>query len=105
MLRSDMIARLDEGESPLELAIEKWYDIKAGRHNNIGPSTCALCYVYWRHDCVGCPIYEETGCDGCEHTPYEPFFDHHENCKEENCARCSELAQDEIEFLESLRRD
>lgn len=35
-----------------------------------GVSSCALCHIYFVYGCVGCPVRESTGQDGCRNTPY-----------------------------------
>jgi hypothetical protein len=39
-----------------------------------GPTTCALCRLYFRERCEGCPVKEETGYSNCDGTPYTLMF-------------------------------
>ena len=81
MYRDEMIVRLEEGEDPLELAIEKWTDIVVnldiiegfGNYDRMletGAANCALCRVF--DHCDGCPVYE-AGYKMCADTPFSMF--------------------------------
>lgn len=37
--------------------------------------TCAYCYLYLKEGCVKCPIYNVTGKELCNGTPFEEFID------------------------------
>ena len=73
--------------------------------------TCPLCQKYnngEREDnCKGCPIYEVTGKQYCENTPYKEIyrhtFDQHPHTNIQNqCQTCADLINEEIAFLRSL---
>ena len=58
MTPNEMKARLDKGESPLDVAIKKWEKIVANdgaefRRSGSGGDNCALCFVYLL--CADCP--------------------------------------------------
>lgn len=40
---------------------------------------CSLCRVFYRYDCVGCPIRERTGRINCHGTPYGDAYDAYGN--------------------------
>lgn len=118
MKRTKMIEELASGEDPLEVSIKKWEDIVNEKGTDMGRDNCALCYEYYfchqdnRYDeyCYGCPIYEKTGEDSCKDTPYQDWGEHK---KDEGrfgeawveCPECTELAQKELDFLKSLRKE
>lgn len=116
MDRDTMLGRLEEGEDPLELSIEKWEDIVEGVGFEDGIDNCALCEKYREYECAGCPI-DDSGNWGCEGTPYGEISDHMidcEDCKhyDENgdlldepiyCEEALVIAQRELDFLRSLR--
>lgn len=77
MSRGEMLDRLEAGEDPLELSIEKWERNKIHPRDewNIHGDTCALCEVYFDHDdvdlfCSECPLHENgMSCEEDE-SPY-----------------------------------
>lgn len=83
MYREEMVMRLQNGEDPLELSIEKWESLleQAKTDANefdgfeFSSSTCALCYIYRyvknQVDCGSCPVFEVTNLPYCHNTPYE----------------------------------
>lgn len=116
MTASEITKRLEDGESPLELSIEKYYRIikYIKEHNTlediiINQSTCALCHIYntcmknvsHANRCKRCPIYRRTGTTGCINTPFEDI----EAALDDNTDinYFLDCVQEEIEFLESLR--
>lgn len=115
---SELIKRIKEGESPLELSIEKHqnnlnYVIEKTLDNILlGTQTCALCLVYNPDsysldedyveslDCEKCPVYERSGMTACMNTPYMKIV------KANRCGNIDafiKATKDEISFLESLR--
>lgn len=55
----------------LEGSIKKWEGIAAGTVADLGADNCPLCKMFLGSDCKGCPVYEKTGRDSCEGTPYQ----------------------------------
>lgn len=39
-----------------------------------GVSDCPLCLIFRNVECEGCPVFETTGEEGCNGTPYESAF-------------------------------
>ena len=77
-----MLRRLQAGEDPLDLSIEKWQDIvdcvdrirqveEFPKELEEGEANCALCETYL--GCEGCPIRERTESRSCLGTPYYRF--------------------------------
>jgi len=106
MNRTEMLQRLEQGECPLEISIDKWQDIVDGEGGEEGPRNCALCETYkdveksgnnMPNDCVECPVYKKTGEKYCVDTPYTEY----DNCYDED--EEAEYAQEELDFLISLR--
>ena len=99
--------RLEAGEDPLELAIQKWKDIEEGNGLNGGTSNCALCkaYLLGRGSCYDCPADIDWG--GCSLTPFTEFTEY--ECKIINgykrfsIEKYYRLAHAERVYLESLR--
>ena len=115
MRREEMLKRLGAGEDPLELSIEKWYDIREHlqRINSFeeyddtlerGSLNCALC-IFFR-SCLECPVVTKNGKRleyvRCKGTPYSAFRIA-VSCQDLDAMR--KAADKEIEFLESLRGD
>jgi hypothetical protein len=105
---SECLERLEKGEDPLELSIEKWRDISKGIDVNLWNKyrNCGLCA---RLDgCDGCLIYMDTGESMCRNTPYEEFQDHHSECSgcgtDGICEVGREIALNMVKYLESLRK-
>jgi len=94
----------------LEKSIEKWEKIVAGKGEDRGRDDCALCKLFRKESCVGCPVYAKTGHLGCRGTPYVRWVNHHDykhfdessEIYEIECSECKRLAQEELEFLKSL---
>jgi exonuclease VII small subunit len=99
----EMENRLEKGEDPLELSIEKWRDIVDGKGKCYGPSNCALCHVYGIIEsdeaCSECPV-SKVGHPVCVKTPYEDYEDAFTHKNEKNMQK---YARQELAFLISLR--
>ena len=103
MDRKEMLARLEKGENPLELAIEKWQDIVEGKGEDLKTDNCALCELHNEgksdsDDCINCPIYQVTGHRYCYNTPYYLYIN---SFGEKMLLK---RAKEELEFLKSLRK-
>jgi len=97
----------------LELSIEKWKANALTRMKHtakIFAETCPLCHLFWKEDedmpeeqyCEGCPVKKRTGFYGCQGTPWVAVRDaYYDNCV--SVQEFRELAQAEVNFLESLR--
>ena len=96
----------------LEDSIKKWEDIIAGNDGDKGQINCSLCQRYLSSvSCFGCVVINNTGKDSCYGTPFRAWFNHHK--KEHSsviyrgrrikCPTCLELAQEELDYLKSLR--
>jgi hypothetical protein len=64
-----------------------------------GTTTCSLCKLYYKNDCLGCPVAEKTGKDFCKLTPY---VDYDRALEGEDAVALREAAHAEVEFLASL---
>jgi len=51
-------------------SIEKWKKIVDGTGVDEGVRNCPPCMEFYQKDCIGCPIFEDTGFRYCEKTPY-----------------------------------
>ena len=101
MKREEMLRRLEAGENPLELSIEKWQDIVDKKGTEDSYLNCALCEIYNKglYLCPGCPVATKTGSQFCVGTPYADYEKaqiHHKTRKQ--------IAIQELEFLKSLRK-
>ena len=107
-----MLKRLKAGEDPLDLSIEKWRNVvkhlyKITRFEEydweveMGACNCALCFVYARYKCNGCPIKKATGYGSCDKTPYESF---REARMDKNLEGMRKAAIAELKFLKSLKK-
>lgn len=95
-------------------SIEKWEAIANGSGEDLGPENCSLCKKFFRRDCDGCPVYEATGEECCQGSPYERWGE----LKSPDVAirarglrvearravsdRAKEIARKEVAFLKSL---
>lgn len=104
-------------EKALRESIEKWEKnakAEAPHEYVITGSHCPLCvmFVIRKMTCEGCPVYERTGKEQCEDTPW---FNAHvakldwEDClgsrvvlREDARQAAMQAALEEIEFLKSL---
>ncbi len=93
----------------LNLSIEKWERIVKGDGVDRGEDDCALCNMFIKGNCRGCPVSEVIGYWGCNNTPYENWTSHQnlkhwlEDEKKVHCSECKDLATKELEFLKDLR--
>ena len=99
MDRKEMLEKLKP--VALELAIQKWQDIVEGKGENLAENNCALCLLFAKDDCEGCPVKEAIGKKGCERTPYGDFVD--ADYRDDETAK-KKIARKEVEFLKSLRK-
>ena len=63
MNREEMLSKLKEGLSPLEVSILKWKDIIKRKGKDNAQENCALCNAHYM--CYGCPVKAKTGKNGC----------------------------------------
>jgi len=112
MNREEMLARLERGEDPLHLSLDKWYDlfchlISIHSISEYDPSlqddslNCALCEVH--KSCRGCPIARYTNALFCRGTPFSDFqlAYTHRNLNEMRAAALAEI--NFLLFIEYLR--
>ncbi len=70
MNRGNMLNRIEAGDNPIDVSIQKWVDLKKRWNSDNARSsmTCALCYVYGDSPmCVGCPLEKiDDKCHGIE---------------------------------------
>lgn len=86
----------------LKGSIKKWEAIVKKEEMDDGPHNCPLCALFfWKEDmCVGCPVMEKTGVDGCGNTPYDEWS--RENFAEVIDKESLKLAKAELAFLKRL---
>ncbi len=89
----------------------KWKGIRYEGKKDQGASNCKLCKLFLDFNCRGCPVFERTGIEACERTPYVRWKMHHRVIHPLNrypyrmlpdCVKCETLCDEEIAFLESL---
>ncbi len=90
---------------------DKWMGIRYRGGKDNGPKDCELCLLYYLSDCRGCPVYEFTGEEGCDNTPYEAWREHQTYFHADSlypwtirpdCKECESICDEQIAFLESL---
>ena len=101
-------------------SIQHYRDLVAGRTTGVGLKECALCARFnilanpeaspgCCRDGELCPVRERTGLSGCRGTPWEDIERHvgggSQYALSQNCPKCRDLVQQELEFLESLVPD
>ena len=103
MNTEEMLKRLQAGESPLEVSIQKWKDIVEGIGIDLAQQNCALCQIYYKYQhcdpCAGCPVELRSGKPKCINTPYSKYVE----AKGKNSIEEKMYAQQELDFLISLR--
>ena len=104
MNKYEVTRRLDMGDDPLELSIEKWKDILDGTGTDEETNNCALCITH-STTCHSCPVYKKTKLSGCNGSPFSVWHNHKRLCDKgtTTCSECRRIAQDELKFLKSLR--
>ena len=108
----------EKPESSLSIALEKsikhWRRIVAEPlKTSYGQRHCALCSSYYDFECSGCCVAAHTNEPYCRNTPYAVFDGYRRlvpytdissrNCSDKDFSKLRELAQDELDFLISLR--
>lgn len=91
-------------------SIEKWKAIATGDGEDHGADNCPLCQMFNNAEsefCVGCPVFETTGREGCDDTPYHAWLKIGEHIsalagRKATTERAKEVALEEVRFLESL---
>lgn len=67
----------------LRLSIQHWMENVVKAENDEAFSVmytdCACCSLFYRKDCIGCPIKEATGERSCQDSPYDEA---EEECQE-----------------------
>ena len=125
MTKKDVKQRLENGEDPLDLSIEKWEsicetdDIDTAIGLDEGGDNCALCHVYFLYrvyspeNCVGCPVYKAANQQYCRGTPHSSWvykvMEYNRIAQEDVYNRTKlggqikAVAAAELEFLRSLK--
>lgn len=110
LTRIQVVVDAEMVNDALRLSIAKW-------ERNADPNTpmlgkthgtreCALCDLFHKSHCKGCPIAEKTGGIVCQRTPYISAIDAHydwlNSPNEGNLEAYHRAAQEEVDFLKSL---
>lgn len=88
----------------LKGSIAKWEAIVAGTGEDKCSNNCPLCQMCGR-DCIGCPVMDKTGREGCANTPWEKWdaeFGFYSDKRMADTPERKRLAQAELDFLRSL---
>jgi hypothetical protein len=94
----------------LEKSIEHWRENAEGEIEKATThgGHCALCLVFARHDCDGCPVADGDH-ENCKGTPYwsadAAFHRWRKTPTPETEAAFRAAAREELAFLESLREE
>ena len=89
----------------LEASIKHWEENAAAsdlEDVTLGTNYCALCQMFHKLCCRGCPVQERTKMSYCIGTPYE---DAEEFASPQTFAKFLDAARAELEFLKSLREE
>ena len=98
----------------LEKSISKWEAIVEGTKKDKGYENCALCKMFCNDtqdildDCIGCPIYEDTGVINCNFKQYKDWRHTCLNTKKNGYGKVGDsyeaklAAQDMLEYLLDL---
>lgn len=100
----------EQTRQALEASIKHWEENLAAETPDaasVHASDCALCNLFAAEFCTGCPVAERTGTDCCEDTPYHgaaiSFDDWNHYGHRLYRDKWRDAAQDELDFLKSLR--
>jgi hypothetical protein len=75
-----LMKRVQAGDDPLRLSIEKYeYLLGGGQGISLYGEGCPLCERYIPTSCKGCPVHKFTGKADCKDTPWKEI---HEVCSE-----------------------
>lgn len=85
----------------LKGSITKWERIAERRGVDLGPDNCPLCKLFYKKECVGCPVMEKTGRAQCYSTPYITWANLPEKSVG-NSLKLYKLAKREQAFLAGL---
>ena len=105
----EMIKRINNGETLIDITIQKWKDVTNGIGFCSGILNCALCYVYFKESCASCQISRFTGLKGCNNTPFRDWYAHYMeehfgmNDDTRRCDVCKDIANREVVFLEQVK--
>lgn len=64
----------DETLKALQASIVKWEKNAAATDLSdimISAEDCPLCKLFFKDDCIGCPVNEKADCRWCDGSPYE----------------------------------
>lgn len=64
----------DKTLTALKQSIEKWDRNTVAETPDdyaLGTRNCPLCEMFWRRECIGCPVRDRTNRSGCRGTPYD----------------------------------
>lgn len=110
----------------LEGSIKHWEENLAAEtpdQAELGVNHCALCRVFYRNNCNGCPVRNKTGDSYCNYSPYEYAHNKHNDWEntylknEDKLYLCTKkevlkkrtqwriAAREELKFLKSLREE
>jgi hypothetical protein len=111
-LEGEMDKDQDRRIKAIQGSIRKWVDIAYFDAIDYGTEDCELCGVFKTIiDCGNCPVFKATGRPMCHNTPYINWCKHQWSeyampgesvYRHVRCPECVKLAEDEIEFLESV---
>lgn len=95
----------------LEGSIEKWEKIVRGEGKDEYNENCPLCkeFKLTLTQCGDCPVNNRNSRDGCTGTPWTAWDKHQKKSHSDSpyrvimCTDCKDLAQQEVDFLKSLR--
>lgn len=80
----------------LEASIRHWEENVAAEtpyDASTSGRECALCGLYYDRDCKGCPVFERTGYECCELTPYENAALGSKRTKATECRRSEDFRE------------
>lgn len=100
----------DKTLAALNQSIEKWERNAVAETPDdftTSPRACALCWLFWKRGCGGCPVMDATGKVYCHGTPCDEAFSARRvwSCDPASPAlrdAAHAAARDEVAFLRSL---
>jgi len=91
--------------------IQRWELIVKGRRGDKSIVSNLLCRMFFKTNCVDCPVFQKTNFEACLKTPYTDWLEHHDEFhhfsypRRIRCDKCREIAQKELNFLRNLLQE
>ncbi len=83
-------------------SIAKWEKVVSAGADGTKWTDCPLCQMFWRGNCMGCPVADRTGQKICKGSPFTEYQDAIDVYGIDAVEVLRPHAQAELDFLKSL---